>query len=109
MKLCKNCALAEGIFLQNGPNFEKVLICTHSECRGPVIGEPLPCNHARGHRDYCSIKGKYYRPRPADDFDVTKPKQQTRLVVPDEVAEGKEYAEVVEEAKKESSVIEVSK
>lgn len=73
MKLCKHCAHSEVLMLQGA-----VMVCNHSECVGPVLGEPMPCLHARISRDHCGIRAKFFLERKGDIEDAEIIESQKR-------------------------------
>jgi len=59
MKICIDCNFAEMVQIANHP--DKVLACTHGECRDPISGVPLPLTTARSQEAFCGIKGRYFK------------------------------------------------
>ena len=58
MKICIDCNHAEMVQIGHG---EKVLACTHAECRDPISGVPLPLTTARTNDAFCGVKGRYFK------------------------------------------------
>lgn len=65
MKICADCKFHKRVGANVGPGQAAMVdICTHSECRDPVSGSPLPAQAARQQLVFCGFEAKYYSKKP---------------------------------------------
>lgn len=60
MKICLECSNSQMITIETNQGPQRVLGCTHGECRDPISGVPLPLTTARTQEAFCGIKGRFY-------------------------------------------------
>lgn len=66
MKLCIDCQFHARKAVQLPPGHPAgtammVDLCTHDECRMPVVGEQVPCEMARRENVFCGFQAKYFK------------------------------------------------
>lgn len=62
IKICKDCYYHKRAVVdigngQSGMGF----VCSHEDCRDPIIGDALPCNIARREIVFCGIGAKFFK------------------------------------------------
>lgn len=73
MKICRDCEFHKRGVVQMGPQQGLMDVCTNSECRDPVEGNPLPCQVARQQLVFCGFEAKYFKKKeeaPKQDASV---------------------------------------
>lgn len=84
LKICDECIWSKPSYEQvpgpAGPQMIKVLTCLHSDCRDPVMGDPLPAAYARKDPNFCGIKAVWYQEKPKNLAPPPEPDKPTNVI-----------------------------